>query len=154
MAADAAYAQKKKQDKKDEQINYIKRKHGEMMMREKVHHQKYLDCVQKQKEQVQTISQTAVKMANIENDNNLMWKEIRNINERALPESNSLLAGLSVADRYSFKTEATVKYGYAEGRHTPPKNLERAKNYKGPEIKGLMPRYVAEQMGYSDQLQQ
>ena len=38
MAADAAYAQKKKQDKKDELINHIKRKHGEMMMREKVHH--------------------------------------------------------------------------------------------------------------------
>jgi hypothetical protein len=83
-------------------------------------------------------------MAHIENDNNLMWNEIRNMNERALPETNSLLAGLSIADRYSFKTEATVKYGYAEGRHTPPKNLEKAKKYKGPEIKGLMPRYVAE----------
>jgi len=43
---------KRNRIKKDEQINYIKRKHGEMMMREKVHHQKYLDCVQKQKEQV------------------------------------------------------------------------------------------------------
>ncbi len=61
-----------------------------------------------------------------------------------------MFGGISVADRYSFNTEATVKYGYAEGRHTPPKNLEKAKNYQGPEIKGLMPRYVAEQLGYSD----
>lgn len=49
MAADAAYAQKKKADQKDELVNHIKRKHGEMMMREKVHQQKYLDCVAKQK---------------------------------------------------------------------------------------------------------
>lgn len=37
MAADAAYAQKKKVDQKEDLINLIKRKHGEMMMREKVH---------------------------------------------------------------------------------------------------------------------
>jgi hypothetical protein len=81
-------------------------------------------------------------MATIEEDNNLMWNELRQMNDVA-PEANSLL-GLSIVDRHSFKTEATVKYGFARGDHTPPKNLITSKNYQGPDIKPLMPKYVAE----------
>jgi len=66
-------------------------------------------------------------MATIEEDNNLMWNELRQMNEVA-PDANSLL-GISIADRHSFKTEATVKYGYADGNHTPSKNLITSKNY-------------------------
>ena len=38
MAADAAYTQKKKSDKRDELITFIKRRHKEMMIKENVHH--------------------------------------------------------------------------------------------------------------------
>jgi hypothetical protein len=38
MAADAAYSQKKKSDKRDDLVSFIKRRHGEIMMKEKVHH--------------------------------------------------------------------------------------------------------------------
>ena len=100
--------------------------------------------------QVKSIQATAVKMAAIEEDNNLMWNEIRQMNE-VTPEANSLL-GLSIADRLSYKTEATAKYGYGEGLHEPPKNLITSKKYQGPEIKPLMPKFVADQLGYSAEL--
>lgn len=83
-------------------------------------------------------------MGTIEEDNNLMWKEIRQMNDLA-PEANSLL-GLSIADRHSYKTEATVKNEWATGQLDAglAKNLITSKNYQGPEIKPLMPKFVSD----------
>ena len=42
---DEVHAQKKKSDKKEDLKDMIKKKHNEILMREKVHHQNYVDCV-------------------------------------------------------------------------------------------------------------
>ena len=42
---DEAYNNKKKVDRRDDARDIIKKKHNEILMREKVHHQKYVDLV-------------------------------------------------------------------------------------------------------------
>jgi hypothetical protein len=77
------------------------------------------------------------KVNEYDEENNLMWEEIRNMST-VIPEGN-----VSHNDRQSFLTE-NAKSRPAEGKHSPPKNLITSKNYRGPEIKSLMPKYVQE----------
>ena len=42
---DEAYNQKRKVDKREEAKDVIKKKHNEILMKEKVHHQNYVDLV-------------------------------------------------------------------------------------------------------------
>lgn len=42
---DEAYNNKKKIDKRDEAREYIKKRHNEILMKEKVHHQNYVELV-------------------------------------------------------------------------------------------------------------
>jgi hypothetical protein len=82
-------------------------------------------------------------MNEIDEENNLMWEEIRKMSE-IIPEP-----GVSTDDRQSFLTEGG-KNRPAEGKHSPPKNLITSKGYKGPEIKSLMPKYVQDKIKYSE----
>ena len=83
-------------------------------------------------------------MNEIDEENNLMWDEIRNMSA-VIPEAGNV----SINDRQTFLNE-NAKSRPAEGKHTPPKNLITSKNYRGPEIKALMPKYVQDSIKYKD----
>jgi hypothetical protein len=78
------------------------------------------------------------KIKELDEENNLMWDEIREMSAIIPDRSGS---NVSIDDRQSYLAENTKK-GLAEGKHSPPKNLITSKNYRGPEIRPLMPKYV------------
>ena len=77
-----------------------------------------------------------------------MWDEIQELNEVVPAQS---VNGLNTIDRQSFLTENPKTF--ARGLLDPTNqnmNLIVKKDYRGPDIKPLMPNYVADQLKYSD----
>jgi hypothetical protein len=86
---------------------------------------------------------TNLKVRELDDENNMMWDWIK--------ETSTVIGekpkGFSIDKRQSFLTD-NAKVRPAEGKHSPPKHLSTTKQYRGPDIKPLMPKYVQEQINY------
>lgn len=100
---DDAMQQKKKNDRVEDIKDTIKKRHMEIMMREKVHHQKYVEQVQRAKQLSMQSVATTKKIQEMDEENNLMWEEIKQMS--ALIGERSSLNNLSTHDRQSYRTD-------------------------------------------------
>jgi hypothetical protein len=75
-----------------------------------------------------------------------MWSEIQNINS-ILPDN--AIGGVTIMNRLSYLEDTKSR---ASGHKSEKNHLIAYRPYRGPEIKPLLPRYVANQMSYVDTL--
>ena len=67
------------------------------MIKEKIHHQKYLDCVQKAKSISMMMAATKLKARELDEENNMMWEGIKEMS--TVIGDKSSLKNVSIDER-------------------------------------------------------
>ena len=84
----------------------------------------------------------------MELENQLMWQEVGHLREKA-PHND--FNNMEFQDRKALFVEGTI-FELGQGKHPMPEDLSTTIKYKGPQIKPLLPNYVAEHLSYKETL--
>lgn len=112
-------------------------------MKEKNHFQKQYDFLNKAQKLDDEIKQLYGVAQGLNDENNMMWAEIRDLNE-IIPKDVMANSKIDLTDRNKFQVteEKNKKYDL-------PKKWISIRDYSGPEIQPLKPTAVLKNMGFT-----